>query len=175
MITRTMWFLGAVVVALAITWLSHDDHSPLYIPTSLDLLTLSAHGITDLLRNNTITSLQITKEYLRRIELDDRSGLGLRTILELTPTRSVLSIANERDLERQKGLTRSLLHGVPLIVKVGFNPFVQTINIINMAFTRATWPQIGLLACRHPRGPLHSKMPLQVRMRTLWPRLVRLE
>ncbi|KAJ5415178.1 amidase family protein [Penicillium sp. CMV-2018d] len=117
MIMRTIWFLGAVIVALAITWLSHDGHSPLYVPTSLDLLTLSAHDITDLLRNNTITSLQITKEYLRRIELDDRSGLGLRTILELTPIGSVLSIAKERDLERQKGLTRSPLHGVPLIVK----------------------------------------------------------
>ncbi|KAJ5962526.1 hypothetical protein N7501_007467 [Penicillium viridicatum] len=117
MIMRTIWFLGAAVVALAITWLSHDDHSPLYVPTSLDLLTLSAHDITDLLRNNAITSLQITKEYLRRIELDDRSGLGLRTILELTPIRCVLSIAKERDLERQKGLTRSPLHGVPLIVK----------------------------------------------------------
>ncbi|KAJ6079729.1 amidase family protein [Penicillium canescens] len=117
MVMRTIWFFWVVVVALAITWLSRDNHTPLYIPASLDLLTLSAHDIADLLRNNTINSLQITKEYLRRIELDDRSGLGLHTILELTPVQSVISIANERDLERRKGLIRSPLHGVPLIVK----------------------------------------------------------
>ncbi|CAI7636718.1 unnamed protein product [Penicillium palitans] len=69
----------------------------------------------------------ITKEYIRRIELDDRSGLGLRILLELTLTQNVLSIAKERDLERQKAV-----HGVPLIVKVGFDPLVQNINIINM-------------------------------------------
>lgn len=170
-----MWFLGAVVVALATSWLSHDDHSPLYIPTSLDLLTLSARDITDILRNSTITSLQITEEYLRRIKLDDRSGLGPRTMLELTPIQNVISIAKERDLERQKGLTRSPLHGVPLIVKVSFNPLVQNINIINMDPARAIWPQISPLVCRRPREPLHSKMPLRVRMRTLSPRLVKLE
>lgn len=119
MVTRTIWFLCVVLVALAI-WLNRDNHSPVFIPTSLDLLTLSAHDIANLLENNTITSLQITKEYLRRIQLDDRSGLGLHTILESTPVHTVLSIANERDVERQKGLIRSPLYGVPLIVKVSF-------------------------------------------------------
>ncbi|KAJ5799445.1 amidase family protein [Penicillium psychrosexuale] len=148
---RTIWFLWVVVVALAIRWLSRDNHSPLYIPTSLDLLTLTTHDIADLLGNNTINSLQITKEYLRRIELDDRSGLGLHTILELTPVKSIISIANERDLERRKGLIRSPLHGVPLIVKVNFNPLVQNTNVIDVASARAIWPQISLLF-KHPCG-----------------------
>jgi amidase len=90
---------------------------PKLIPASFDLLTLTAQDATQLLSNQTFTSLQLTQEYLRRIELDDRSGLGLHTMLELTPPDIIFGIARERDLERQKGILRSPLHGVPLIIK----------------------------------------------------------
>ena len=107
-----------LVAALTIPWLGHDPHSSVYIPASLDLLTLNAHEIADLLGNYTITSVQLTKEYLRRIELDDKSGLGVQTILELTPFSKLIDIANERESERRDGIIRSSLHGIPLIVKV---------------------------------------------------------
>lgn len=100
-----------------LSWLNGDAHTPKSIPAFFDLLTLTAQDITQLLSNQTFTSLQLTQEYLRRIELDDRSGLGLHTMLELAPVDITLGIARERDLERQRGILRSPLHGVPLIIK----------------------------------------------------------
>ncbi|KAK3376844.1 amidase signature domain-containing protein [Lasiosphaeria ovina] len=73
--------------------------------------------VAQLLSNRTFTSLQLTKEYLRRIALDDKSGLQLHAMLELTPIDIVLGIANERDLERWNGILHSPLHGIPLIIK----------------------------------------------------------
>ncbi|KAK0712905.1 hypothetical protein B0T26DRAFT_753083 [Lasiosphaeria miniovina] len=67
--------------------------------------------------NRTLTSLRLTKEYPRRIALGDKSGLQLHAMLELTPIDIVLGIANERDLERRKGILRSPLHGILLIIK----------------------------------------------------------
>jgi len=87
-----------------VTWLRGDAHTPTSIPTTFDLLTLTARDLAQLLSNRTFTSLQLTKEYLRRIDIDDRSGLHLRTVLELTPAETALRIAKERDLEREKGL-----------------------------------------------------------------------
>ncbi|KAH6640376.1 amidase family protein [Chaetomium tenue] len=119
MASRRYWLFFSLTLALAaiLPWLGSDPHTPKSIPASFDLLTLTAHDITKLLGNQTFTSLQLTQAYLRRIEFDDRSGLGLHTMLELTPVDITLGIARERDLERRKGLLRSPLHGVPLIIK----------------------------------------------------------
>ncbi len=112
------WILLPLALAAVVTWLSGDVHAPRLVPASCNLLTLTAQDITQLLHNQTFTSLQLTKEYLRRIALDDRAGLQLRTMLELTPPATALRIARERDLERRRGLIRGPLHGVPIIIKV---------------------------------------------------------
>jgi len=111
------WPLFPLVAILASMWLGSDVHAPRWIPASFDLLTLTAQDLTQLLSNQTFTSAQLTKEYLRRIELDDKSGLRLRTMLEITPPAIALRIAHERDAERLKGIIRGPLHGVPIILK----------------------------------------------------------
>jgi hypothetical protein len=115
--SRLYWLFLSLALTAILPWLSRDAHIPQSIPASFDLLTITAQDITQLLRNQTFTSFQLTQEYLRRIELDDRSGLRLHTMLELTPPDIILGIARERDFERQKGILRSPLHGVPLIIK----------------------------------------------------------
>lgn len=115
--SRLYWLFFSLVLSAFLPWLSGDAHTPKSIPVSFDLLTLTAQDVAQLLRNQTFTSFQLIQEYLRRIELDDRSGLGLHTMLELTPVEITLGIARERDLERRKGILRSPLHRVPLIIK----------------------------------------------------------
>ncbi|CAH0021083.1 unnamed protein product [Clonostachys rhizophaga] len=113
MAPRISWVLVPLAVAASLAWFAGDVHSPKTIPSSIDLLTLTARDVAELLNNQTFTSLQVTQEYLRRIDLDDRSGLGLHTMLEVTPRAIALHVASERDQERRKGIIRSPLHGVP--------------------------------------------------------------
>jgi|UniRef100_A0A0B7KB88 amidase len=117
MAPRISWVLVPLAIAASLAWFAGDVHSPKTIPSSIDLLTLTARDVAELLNNQTFTSLQVTQEYLRRIDLDDRSGLGLHTMLEVTPRAIALHIASERDQERRKGIIRSPLHGVPVLLK----------------------------------------------------------
>lgn len=119
---QRFWFFFPLAITAILVWLGRDVHTPRSIPASFDLLTLTAQEIAQLLNNKTFTSLELTKEYLRRIELDNRSGLRLLTMLELTPPAISLRIASERDLERSAGMTRGPLHGIPLIVKARMLP-----------------------------------------------------
>lgn len=123
------FLLLPLALAAIFSWLSGDAHAPKSIPAAFDLLTLTAQDVAQLLSNQTFTSLQLTLEYLRRIELDDRSGLGLHTMLELAPVGTTLAIARERDLERQGGILRSPLHDVPLIIKACPQPSSNTLVI----------------------------------------------
>jgi amidase len=65
------------------------------------------------------TALSITRAYLRRIELIDRSGPALNSIIELNP--DALAIAESLDKERKQGNVRGPLHGIPVLVKDNIN------------------------------------------------------
>ncbi|CAG9981907.1 unnamed protein product [Clonostachys byssicola] len=127
MASHISWIFASLAVAACLAWFAGDVHSPKTTPSSIDLLTLTARDVAELLNNQTFTSLQVTQEYLRQIDLDDRSGLGLHTMLEVTPRAIALHIASERDQERRKGIIRSPLHGVPVLLKElnGFNSVVK--------------------------------------------------
>jgi amidase len=57
----------------------------------------------------------ITEAYLRRIEMVDRQGPTLRSVIETNP--DALAIAEELDRERRAGKVRGPLHGIPVLVK----------------------------------------------------------
>jgi len=61
------------------------------------------------------TSEEITRQYLSRIDLLDRSGPGLRAVIEVNP--DALEIARALDRERWKGTVRGPLHGIPVLIK----------------------------------------------------------
>jgi amidase len=62
-----------------------------------------------------LTSVALTQAHLDRIAALDRAGPALNAVIELNP--DALAIAAERDAERQAGLVRGPLHGIPLLVK----------------------------------------------------------
>lgn len=67
------------------------------------------------LESGATTSVQLTRAYLRRIAAYDRSGPSLNSIVSINPM--VLEDAATADEERARGIVRSPLHGIPIIVK----------------------------------------------------------
>jgi len=62
-----------------------------------------------------ISSEQLVKYYIDRIDQFDRSGPALRSVAVVNP--KALSLARERDRERQAGKIRGPLHGIPVLLK----------------------------------------------------------
>ena len=67
------------------------------------------------MRSGRYTAHSISQVYLDRIAKLDRSGPMLRSIIELNP--DALKIADSLDKERRQGRVRSLLHGIPVLLK----------------------------------------------------------
>ena len=65
-----------------------------------------------LMRSRRLTSRQLTKAYLRRI--DELNPL-LGAVIETNP--QAVGIAAQRDAERRRGMIRGPLHGIPFILK----------------------------------------------------------
>ncbi len=62
-----------------------------------------------------VTSEQLTRLYLERVEDIDRSGPTLRSVIETNP--DALKIARDFDRERAAGQVRGPMHGIPVMVK----------------------------------------------------------
>src|SRR4051794_29928442 len=67
------------------------------------------------MREGRYTSRQLTDAYLDRIELIDRHGPALNTIIEVNP--DARSIAGSLDRERREKGPRGPLHGIPILIK----------------------------------------------------------
>ena len=99
---------------------------------SFVLLTLCAQGAELELSTATVLDLQeaydaglsseqVVKAYLKRIETFDKAGPKLNAILTINP--DALKIARELDAERKASGPRSPLHGVPFIIKDNYDTF----------------------------------------------------
>lgn len=62
-----------------------------------------------------LTSAELTRAFLRRIEAYDRSGPRLNAVLEVNP--DAIETADALDRERAAGGARGPLHGVPVLLK----------------------------------------------------------
>src|SRR5512141_3214425 len=62
-----------------------------------------------------LTARELLRLYLERIELIDRAGPMLNSVLEVNPDAA--AIAAELDRERAESRLRGPLHGVPVLVK----------------------------------------------------------
>jgi amidase len=85
--------------------------------SQIDLLTATVADLVHLLDSGEVTSEQMIKAYLDRINENNYKGLHLRAILEIAPYESLIEQARECDAERRKGKSRGHLHGVPILVK----------------------------------------------------------
>ena len=73
----------------------------------------------DRMHRGELTSEQLVSWYLDRIEAIDRSGPGLRSIIELNP--DALLTARALDEEWQESGPRGPLHGIPVVLKANID------------------------------------------------------
>lgn len=67
------------------------------------------------MKDGILTAKQITEWYLQRIQDIDTSGPKLNSIIEINP--DAIAIAESLDKERKNGKVRSMLHGIPVLIK----------------------------------------------------------
>lgn len=85
-----LWAAGIGVLILAF-WLRVDVHRNVFLPRNIDLLTVETRDLANGLHNGSITSVQLIREYLRRIKLDNHQGLQLRAVLALSPPGQLIA------------------------------------------------------------------------------------
>lgn len=65
--------------------------------------------------NGEFTSRDLVEAYLQRIEKIDKKGPGLHSIIQVNP--DALKESEKLDKEREKGIIRGPLHGIPVLLK----------------------------------------------------------
>jgi len=81
----------------------------------LDLEEVTVSGLQARMTDGQTTSAAICAAYLQRIDVIDRHGPTLRSVIELNP--DALAIAGRLDDERRSGQVRGPLHGIPVLIK----------------------------------------------------------
>ncbi len=71
--------------------------------------------LQEAMASGALTARELVDYYLERIEVIDRSGPELRSIIEINPQAQ--SIADALDEERRSGTIRGPLHGIPIVLK----------------------------------------------------------
>jgi Asp-tRNA(Asn)/Glu-tRNA(Gln) amidotransferase A subunit family amidase len=85
------------------------------VAAQFDLSTASIFEINAAIDAGALTSERLVELYLHRIEAYDQKGPSLNSILAVNP--DALAIARSLDRERESTGRRSLIHGIPVIVK----------------------------------------------------------
>jgi amidase len=87
-------------------------------PKHFKPVTTTAEELQHLLRKGELTSVQIVSQYLHQIEKHNSNGANLKAMISLVPKSKLLTIAAAHDTERARGKVRSVLHGIPIVLKV---------------------------------------------------------
>lgn len=64
------------------------------------------------------TSVQLVELFLAQIDRHNHAGMNVNAVISTAPRRSLLERAEQLDTERQKGVVRGRLHGIPVLIKV---------------------------------------------------------
>jgi amidase len=75
----------------------------------------SISSLQEKITSGKYSSQRITQLYLDRINVIDKKGPNLNSVIEINP--EALIIAKAMDDERKAGKTRGLLHGIPILIK----------------------------------------------------------
>lgn len=78
----------------------------------IDIRELSVLDFQNLFQSNQLTSVELTKCYLERL---DRMNPVMRAVIEINP--DALKEAEAMDLERSNGKNRGSMHGIPVLLK----------------------------------------------------------
>jgi len=80
-----------------------------------ELLEMTIVEMQSRMESGQLTSRKITELYLSRIEAIDNKGPKINSVAEVNP--DALAIADQMDAERKAGKVRSMMHGIPVMIK----------------------------------------------------------
>ncbi|PSB04295.1 hypothetical protein C7B76_32170, partial [filamentous cyanobacterium CCP2] len=95
--------------------------SRLSAPTTFKLIEATVEEITKAFNFGALTAEQLVQLYLNRIEAYEDAGPTLNSITTINP--EALEVARALDEEFQSGASRSLLHGIPVLLKDNIDTF----------------------------------------------------
>lgn len=98
--------------------LSTQREGNMILSRDLDLLTVDAAELQRLLSTRKLTSVNLVRQVLAQIKLEDRAGTKLRAMISIAPEDLLLKRAAQLDRERYQGDVRGPLHGIPILIKV---------------------------------------------------------
>ncbi len=114
----TGWILAA---ALSLPWMANAQ--PANSDSSKDLpFRFSEASVAELqaaMAAGTLTSEQLTREYIARILKLDQGGPGVNAVIELNP--DAIALARQADLLRRQGHVLGPLHGIPVLLKANID------------------------------------------------------
>ena len=103
--------LWGVLLALSLSFPAHA--------AKFELMEATISEINAAYENRSLTAERLVKMYLDRIEAYDKKGPEIRAMITVNP--NALKDARALDKERQKKGPRSLLHGIPVIIKDNYD------------------------------------------------------
>ena len=105
-----LWMLVLLTPALVVAQNSSSEEQA---PTNLNEATVAE--LQAMMSAGTLTSAELTRYYLERIEALDQNGPGVNAIIQLNP--DALKIAKQLDEMRRHGKVLGPLHGIPVLLK----------------------------------------------------------
>ena len=107
------WLLYSLILAVCTSQRAHA--------TSVELSNATIAQINAAFDKGTLTSEQLAKMYLKRIEAYDKKGPAINAVITLNP--KAIETAKALDQERKAKGPRSPLHGIPIILKDNYDTF----------------------------------------------------
>ena len=110
--TRREFLKTSAAGIAAIGIVSQIEMNVKSLAASLELNEITIAELQAKLKSGEISSRQIVESYLAKVkEIDPK----IHSVIELNP--DALAIADQMDKERKKGKMRSMLHGIPILIK----------------------------------------------------------
>ena len=107
------WLLYTLIFAVCASPRAHAE--------SVDLSNATIAQIDTAFDKGTLTSEKLVKMYLKRIEAYDKKGPAINAVITLNP--QAIETAKALDKERKAKGPRSVLHGIPIILKDNYDTF----------------------------------------------------
>ena len=106
---------AALVLAVVSSGVLTGAQPPASTPPRFDLEEATIAALQQRMASGQDTARSLVDKYLARIEVIDRSGPALHSVLEVNP--DARTIADQLDAERKSGRTRGPMHGIPILIK----------------------------------------------------------
>ncbi|MBD0331869.1 MAG: amidase [Chitinophagaceae bacterium] len=118
-ITKTTLAAAATTLAACTTTVSHKRKEKAgkdeNFKDDFQLNEITVAALQEKMKSGEYSSEKIVQLYLDRINNIDKTGPAVNSVIEVNP--DALTIARQMDAERKSGKVRSLLHGIPVLIK----------------------------------------------------------